>query len=731
MIPVTYPSSVSTSKESQMVVFALPSVTGLQRWTDYIPVKLQATGADIANSFNTNGYLACDFLVTTTGKQAWIDYIPVFVDNAATTAWQVSDTGFIPFNTLAGGGLYYLGPSLDLNFVGSLSNPLFASTAEDYTLNTNFLSLFYQVEAQYSVQGPTGIEQKNFADIVTFTRGSNATQFDSTGTLVYAPMNAIRNNMMVGAVPPSTFPTNWQSVLVAGLTSTVVGTGTLNGITYLDVRVNGTPSVSSYYNLVPDILVAGLSGQAWTGSFWAAIVGGSLANTNANIELRESDAVQGFLTNSLTNIAITSSLTRYSQVRTLNNAATAFVSVRFVWQVTSGQPVDFTLRIGMPQLELGSVATAVNATSGTAYYGPRFDYNPSTLAAQGLLIEESRTNSIRNNTAQGAVAGTPGTLPTNWTILGIGLGTLTQQVVGTGTTNGVNYIDYRVSGTTSTTGFTLSFEQAAQIVAVNGQTWASSAWASLIGGSTTNINALNLTIDGRTAAGAFVGAVNNLSLLGVTSTLTRYTSTGTIANASVERVVLGIAFGFASGVTIDITLRIGLPQLEQGAFATSVIPTTTTALTRSADVASVNTLSPWYNATEGTAYAEVALIGLSATANQNALQFSDGTSSNRIALYRQSSALSTALSFGATINGSSWTTTAIRKIALGNKSGDSALADSGAIAGTGVGTTVQNVNQLRLGSNHDGTGGFFNGYLRRITYYPRRLSNADLQTITT
>jgi hypothetical protein len=171
-------------------------------------------------------------------------------------------------------------------------------------------------------------------------------------------------------------------------------------------------------------------------------------------------------------------------------------------------------------------------------------------------------------------------------------------------------------------------------------------------------------------------------------------------------------------------------QLEAGAFPTSYIPTTTTALTRAADVASVNTLSPWFNSVEGTVYAEVALPGLSATANQNALQFSDGTSSNRIALYRQSSALSTALSFGATINGSSWTTTAIRKIALGNKSGDSALADSGAIAGTGVGTTVQNVNQLRLGSNHDGTGGFTNGYLRRITYYPRRLSNAELQSIT-
>jgi hypothetical protein len=382
-----------------------------------------------------------------------------------------------------------------------------------------------------------------------------------------------------------------------------------------------------------------------------------------------------------------------------------------------------------------STATFFNSAgvlTSAATNAPRFDYNPSTLAAQGLLIEESRTNSIRNNTMVGAVAGTPGTLPTNWTILGGGVGTLTQQVVGTGTLNGINYIDYRVSGTTSTTGFTLSFEQSAQIVAVNGQTWASSAWASLIGGSTTNITALNLTIDGRTAAGAYVGVVNGLSLMSATSTFARYTSTGTIANASVERVVLGIVFLTASGVAIDITLRIGLPQLELGAFATSVIPTTTTALTRAADVASVNTLSPWFNSVEGTLYAQASVI--STSYNQGVLADIGAVGAFGTTEYLNWNGSGWTLSPNtAPINVTSVvTTSSTAKMAAAIKANDSVISANGLIGVVDTACAVPLApTTLSIGkAGWSAASNFFNGWIQRITYYPRRLSNAELQAIT-
>jgi hypothetical protein len=350
-----------------------------------------------------------------------------------------------------------------------------------------------------------------------------------------------------------------------------------------------------------------------------------------------------------------------------------------------------------------STATYFDSTGtlqSAAVDAPRFDYNPSTLAAQGLLIEESRTNSLWYSEEFGNIAGwgTVGTAPTITT-------NSTTSPSGTLTADTITFAaaDSRIQNEAL-----LSFTA--------GLSYTITLYAKSVG---TSLNKIRLAF--------FDGAQQNSSDFTVSNTAwTRLTVTFVAANTTATgRMQIRNATD-----NLANSIYIWGAQLEAGSFATSYIPTTTTALTRAADVASVNTLSPWFNASAGTIYVEAALPGLSATANQNALQFSDGTSSNRIALYRQSSALSTALSFGATINGSSWTTTAIRKIALGNKSGDSALADSGAIAGTGVGTTVQNVNQLRLGSNHDGTGGFTNGYLRRITYYPRRLSNAELQAIT-
>ena len=376
--------------------------------------------------------------------------------------------------------------------------------------------------------------------------------------------------------------------------------------------------------------------------------------------------------------------------------------------------------------QLGVLQTAAINTA-------RFDYNPSTLAAQGLLIEEQRTNSIRNNTMQGAVAGTPGTLPTNWGVISIGL---TQTIVGTGTENGITYVDIRLNGTTTGQFGNIRFEPNNNVVASSGQTWATSAYLKLVGGSLTNIGEVGMVLYSFTSAPAFISSTTTSAA--VSSTLTRFSHVGTLP-ATTAFVQPAVYFNTtaASGQAVDFTLRIGLPQLEQGAFATSVIPTTTTALTRNADVVSMTgtNFSLWFNASEGTIVSTTQLANTVA-ANRAGYDINDNSTNNRIifrVLTTGGGDQSTIRSGGITqVQDSTATapTTAVRKSAIAYKVNDFAfVANAGAVVADNSGAVPVAPTQILIGSAQGG-GEFTGGYIQRIAYYPVRLPNSTLQALT-
>ncbi len=363
----------------------------------------------------------------------------------------------------------------------------------------------------------------------------------------------------------------------------------------------------------------------------------------------------------------------------------------------------------------------------------RFDYDPSTYIGRGILIEESRTNSIRNNTMVGAVAGTPGTLPTNWNVSG--LGTLTQQVVGTGTVNGINYVDIRLSGTTSTTQVAIRFDFNNVIAAANGQTWAFSWWQSVVAGSTANLTPQAPSMLFYDAGAGFLGGIGfTAATFNSTSNFTRQSGSATIATANTAFIQPQINFLFASGAAIDITLRIGLPQLEQGAFATSVIPTTTTALTRAADVASVNTLSPWYNASASTIYAEVAVPQLGRAARPWTVD--DGSMSNIVdATISVANGFAVEAIAGGVYGGFAAATglitanTTQKTAAVFTTSGNElACLNAGTVGSNAITLPSVSLTRLLLGRQDNGVA--LCGWLRRLTYYPRAFSAAELQAIT-
>ena len=94
MIPQCFPTVPDLDdNQNLMVVYKLSSVTGLTRWSDYIPVKT----AGVAGQKNSySGQMYVFVLSSITGKQAWKDYIPVYEDSSATKAWLCSADGYIP-----------------------------------------------------------------------------------------------------------------------------------------------------------------------------------------------------------------------------------------------------------------------------------------------------------------------------------------------------------------------------------------------------------------------------------------------------------------------------------------------------------------------------------------------------------------------------------------------------------------------------------------------------------
>jgi hypothetical protein len=173
----------------------------------------------------------------------------------------------------------------------------------------------------------------------------------------------------------------------------------------------------------------------------------------------------------------------------------------------------------------------------------------------------------------GAVAGSPGTLPTNWTVSSPGF---TRTVVGTGTENGLSYIDLRFNGIAGAVFTEINFE--AIISASAAQSWTNACYLKLIAAPAPP-NTYNLFTVNR-------GASTTIPLQAITPTfnLLRFAQTITTP-AGATSVQPGISFGLTLAATYDFTIRIAAPQMELGAYATTFIPTTTAAVTRLADVA--------------------------------------------------------------------------------------------------------------------------------------------------
>lgn len=276
------------------------------------------------------------------------------------------------------------------------------------------------------------------------------------------------------------------------------------------------------------------------------------------------------------------------------------------------------LYYGRTPADLTTSRASTAYASNAAGVWSSFAINTPRITDQGLLVEESRTNSIRNSTMVGASA--PSTFPTNWTVnINGNVGTLAITVVGTGVEDGIAYIDIQVAGLPTGAGFFQAvFDTTTAITAASGETWTNSIFLKLASGSLTNVGTRTLGISEYTAAGGFVTNGGNTSVTPGSGNLgsSRFSYTRTLSGGgTVARTVSFFSFSY-SAAAIDATFRIGIPQLELGSFATSPIPTTTVAVTRAADVITL-TMPPTF----GSAFSLFASWSLNGLAPAGSRQF--------------------------------------------------------------------------------------------------------------
>ena len=170
-------------------------------------------------------------------------------------------------------------------------------------------------------------------------------------------------------------------------------------------------------------------------------------------------------------------------------------------------------------------------------------------------------------------------------------------------------------------------------------------------------------------------------------------------------------------------------QLEAGSFATSYIKTSGASATRSADNASITgeNFSSWYRQDEGSLYSEVNTL---ADSSASRISMSDGTSSNRIfisngiyPLYvNKNGNIQVREESSAIIN-------AYSKRAAGLKKDDFAISIDGGEPLIDTAGELPLVDRLAFSTSHT-SDNHVNGHIKKLAYYPQRLTNEQLQNLT-
>jgi len=397
------------------------------------------------------------------------------------------------------------------------------------------------------------------------------------------------------------------------------------------------------------------------------------------------------------------------------------IGTPFVGNGTSG------IYIWGAQLENRASATAYTATTTQPItnYIPvlltaggnqaRFDCNPTTGESLGLLIEEQRTNlalyseDFSYYTGSGSITVNQGIAPNGTQTADLITGTSDIYQTLVGSSSGTYSLSMYVRSITAPY-FMLSFGYpSVQRVVFN-----------LSNGSVSSTVGTNIT-------GSSISVGNNwyrLTIVGISQGSILYNQFNAYASTTYNDKTTGALIWGA--------------QLEQGAFPTSYIATTSASATRTADAASMTgtNFSTWYSINGGSLYAAYRIAFTSGNRyllsidqnNNNYVEINGNSTTNRSQLYnRVGGTLDVAISGSTPVS-----LTSVNQIAIAVANNDFALYLNGTSQGTDTSATLApTLSSLEIGRYNEGSpSGYLNGTIAKIAYYPIRVTNAQMQALT-
>jgi hypothetical protein len=553
------------------------------------------------------------------------------------------------------------------------------------------------------------------ANLVDFTRASSGTYVDSEGVIRTATTNLLLRSEDLTVSP-------WTTVGSVTVTADSSQGLPFTGASVYRIDYLGTPTQISH----PFTYLA----TNYTASVWVKGTAG------------ETIRFAGQATVEAENYTLTGEWQRLTQ------AWTATASAQTFNLNTSAGATARTIYVAAPQLEKSTTVGEYIPTTSTINSAPRFDHDPTTGESLGLLVEEQRTNSYipTSGTAATRAADVASISGSNFGVSRTNLLLRSEEFdnaswnsaagARTITPNSVAAPDGLLTADTFAADGTTNAHFVSQSLTLSAVPYAYSVFAKAGTNNFLQLRTFN-AFGGMWAnfdlATGVVGTVGFVSGAAPTSSIQAYPNgwyrctmlfTPTATTSSVAAYIVNSASaGGSLANSLSTTLYLWGAQLETGSTATAYIPTTTAAVTV--------VESPWYRQDEGTVFTEfnrpAAVTGLRSIA-----AVSDGGYNNRMTLRTDSAVFMNSFVTTGGVNQATFplaiNSGANNKAALAYATNDFNAGVNGVSGTNDTVGTVPVVDRLSIGSVLNAEPSC--SYVRRLTYWPARLPNETLQTIT-